>query len=281
MRKLIAELAYKGEVLCARLQGIAYDRPEKNGEYLVVRRLSGSIRHAIDIGANIGDWTAEVRRATGNGASVVCVEADAGNAAALRARFDGQTGVRVIEAAATDRPGTVTFVKGEGAGSGVGYVDRETERAGSLAVRSPLDARVRVRALTLEAIVAELGDPEIDLVKCDVEGEEMAVLAGADRLFARSRIGIMQVEYNATWQRAGRSLRELFAFADGHGYRLLRATPLGCVHLPTYGQGLEDYRLSNVLLARNDRLPALAPFGPTGRARVEHVRSHRLPERMP
>jgi hypothetical protein len=102
----------------------------------------------------------------------------------------------------------------------------------------------------------------------------MAVLAGADQLFQRSRIGVMQVEYNVTWHRAGRSLRELFAFAKDHRYRLLLATPLGFADLPSYGLGIEDYRLRNIVLAREDRAPWLSAFGPAGRARVEHIRAH-------
>jgi hypothetical protein len=101
----------------------------------------------------------------------------------------------------------------------------------------------------------------------------MAVLAGADRLFRRSRIGVMQVEYNGTWYRAGRSLRELFAFAKDHRYWFLLATPLGLAHLPSYGLGLEDYRMRNIVLAREDRVPLRPAFGPAGRARVEHIRA--------
>lgn len=262
MRRLLSELAYRGEILCSRLQGIAYDRPSRNGEYLLVRRLTQSIRHAIDIGANVGDWTGEVLRATHNGARILCLEPDPRNATTLRSRFDGHGAVRVLEAAASDQVGCVTFVSGDDAGSGAGYVDRQSTCAAV------------VQAVTLDSVVAELGDPEIDLVKCDVEGEEMAVLAGADQLFQRSRIGVMQVEYNITWHRAGRSLRELFAFAERHRYLLLLATPLGFAHLPSYGQGIEDYRMRNIVLAREDRVPWLSAFGPTGRARVEHARAH-------
>jgi FkbM family methyltransferase len=261
MRRLLSELAYRGEVLCSRLQGIAYQQPERNGEHLLVRRLAPGIRHAIDIGANVGDWTAAVLRATHDRAGVTCLEPDPRNAVILRSRFDGQTGVRVLEAAVSDRTGEVTFVPGEGAGNGLGFLSRESKSA------------MAVRTIPLEAVVADLGDPEIDLVKCDVEGEEMAILAGASQLFRRSRIGVMQVEYNGTWLRAGRSMRELFAFAGDHRYRLLLATPLGFAHLPSYGLGLEDYRMRNIVLAREDRVSWLAAFGPAGRARVEHARA--------
>src|SRR5206468_1983978 len=124
MRKLLSELAYRGEVLCSRLQGIAYDRPARNGEHLLVQRLAPGIRHAIDIGANVGDWTAAVLRATHDRAEVLCLEPDPRNAAVLRSRFEGQEFVRVLEAAVSDRAGDVTFVAGESTGSGVGYVNR-------------------------------------------------------------------------------------------------------------------------------------------------------------
>jgi FkbM family methyltransferase len=261
MRRLLSELSYKGEVLFSRLQGIAYDHPARNGEHLLVRRLAPYIRHVIDIGANVGDWTAAVLRATHERAEITCLEPDPRNAAVLRSRFLGQRTVQVLEAAVSDRAGDVAFIAGEGACSGVGYLNRASTCADV------------VKALTLETIVADLGDPEIDLVKCDVEGEEMAVLAGADQLFNRSRIGVMQVEYNVTWHRSGRSLCDLFAFAKKHRYRVLLVTPLGLAHLPSYGLGIEDYRLRNIVLAREDRVHRLSAFGPVGRARVEHARA--------
>jgi FkbM family methyltransferase len=267
MRRLLSDLAYKGEVFFSRIQGIAYDSPARNGEYLLVRRLAPGIRHAIDIGANIGDWTASVLRTANNLTAIVCLEPDPRNAASLRARFGGQRAVRVIEAAVSDRPGDVSFIAEAGVNSGAGYVDRGSTSA------------LQVPAFTLDAIVANLGDPEIDLVKCDVEGEDMAVLNGAGSLFQRSRIGVMQVEYNTTWHRAGRSLRELFTFATDHRYRLLLATPLGFTHLPSYGLGIEDYRLRNIVLVREDRVSTLSAFGAAGRARVEHIRASRETKR--
>jgi len=259
MRKLLSELAYRGEVFFSRVQGIAYDRPARNGEHLLVRRIAPCVRYAIDVGANIGDWTAALLRATKDLAQITCIEPDPLNAALLGSRFREQSVVRVLEAAVSDRAGDVTFVSGEGKNSGGGYVERGCTHA------------MVVRAVTLEAVVSDLGDPEVDLVKCDVEGEEMAVLTGAGQLFQRSRIGVMQVEYNVTWHRAGRSLRELFEFARDHRYHLLLATPLGFAYLPSYGLGIEDYRMRNIILAREDRVPWLSAFGPVGRARVEHV----------
>jgi FkbM family methyltransferase len=261
VRRLISDIAYRGEVLCSRLQGIAYDCPARNGEYLLVRRLSDTLRHAIDIGANVGDWTAEVLRATSGRARVVCVEPDPDNARTLRARFGARTNVHVFEAAVAERAGISRFVTGDGADSGVGYVD--IGGAGS----------IEVPARTLHDIVTDLGDPDVDLVKCDVEGAEMSVLTGAEPLFRRSRIAVMQVEYNATWQRSGRYLRELFEFAADHGYAVLLASPMGFARLPAYGTGLEDFRLRNDVLARQDCVHQLSPHGPSGRGRVEFQRA--------
>jgi len=264
MRSFLSELAYKGEVICSRIQGIAYERPAWNGEYRLVRRVARSLKLVIDIGANVGDWTAEVLRATRQRALVIAIEPDSANAEGLRARFGRQQRVRVIEAAVTSLEGEVTFVAGGKPGSGNGYVETSVDS-------SPGSSLVAAR--TLQGIVSELGDPEVDLVKCDVEGAELDVLAGCANLFERSRISLMQVEYNATWLRAGRSLKDLFGFAGKYGYELLLATPLGFAKLPTYGVGLEDYRLRNIVLARPDAVELLRPYGPAGRARVEHQRT--------
>jgi hypothetical protein len=131
------------------------------------------------------------------------------------------------------------------------------------------DEAVEVETITLDEIAEEYAEADINFVKVDIEGAEMALLRGARGLFERRRIGVMQLEYNATWLAFGARLGDLFAFAEGNGYEVMIATPLGPARAPAYGIGLEDFRLRNVILARPDFVELIEPFGPAGRARVE------------
>lgn len=262
LRTKLLELAYRGEVLFSRLQGIAFDHPRRNGEYLLIRSVRSVIETAVDIGANKGDWSAEVLSSAPRVKRVICAEPDAGNAALLRKRFAGEARVSVCELAVSESVGMGNFVQGGGAGSGIGYLNSSDNEAGA-----------QVRTTALDELARSQGLERLDLVKCDVEGEEIAVLQGAEPLFRSQAIGCMQVEYNSTWLRTGSRMRDVFEFANDHGYELMCASPLGFIRYSAYGEGLEDLRLRNLVLAREDFVRLLRPLPPTGRARVEWERS--------
>ena len=260
----LLDLAYYGEVFFSRIQGIAFDKPSRNGEYRLIRCLRDVVRSAVDGGANIGDWTARLIVETHGRARVACIEPDPRNAELIRQRFQEQTNVSVHQAAISNRVGTASFLVGEHAGCGSGHVVNSSDE-GSLAVPT----------LTLDALSHEYGDVAFDLVKLDIEGAEMSALLGAEKLFRSSSIGTIQIEYNSTWLLAGRQLKGLFEFAADHKYTLLVATPFGFTHYPRYGEGLEDYRMRNFVLARADHLPLLKLIGVSGRAKVEALRAIR------
>ncbi|MDG4765706.1 FkbM family methyltransferase [Solwaraspora sp. WMMD406] len=129
----------------------------------------------FDIGAHVGDRIGSFRRL---GARVVAVEPQPLCAQAIRALYDGDPLVTVVEAACGDRPGTVemyvnsanptvstasaTFVAAaDGAG---GWEDQVW------------DGRIDVPSTTLDQLIADHGRPAF--TKIDVEGFEAAVLAG-------------------------------------------------------------------------------------------------------
>lgn len=261
LRSRLLDFAYRGEVFFSRVQGIAYGDPRRNGEYRLVRRLAPCLRGTWDVGANVGDWTAEVLRATDGRARVHCLEPAPGNAELLRRRFAGQPNVTVHERAASSAPGRLAFHSSGVAASGDGYLD--SNGSGDLTVD----------VTSLDALAAEHPGAHFDLVKVDVEGEEMRVLLGARGLFRERRIGSLQLEYNNTWLRTGFRLRDVHEFAASHGYTLLCAGPLAFMRLDGYGEGLEDYRYRNLILAREDHLRRLGVVPPAGRARVELLRN--------
>lgn len=191
----LLNLAYKGEVSFSRLQGIEFDRQSRNGEFRLVHALRHCIKIAIDIGANIGDWTECVLRETGGSASVTCVEPDPDNAEYLRARFRTRQNVTVREGAIGASEGMAAFERVGGKHSGAGHLAAGISTGNSNTIQVPV--------VTLTSLYAEFHLSSIDLVKCDIEGFEMEALAGAKALFERQAIGTMQVEYNSTWLRSG------------------------------------------------------------------------------
>jgi FkbM family methyltransferase len=171
---------------------------------------------AIDCGANIGVHTVEwAKRMTGWG-SVIAFEpqervyyALAGNVA-LNNCFNA----RAIHAAVSDKNGTMNIpVLDHQNPASFGSLEiKKRERSEAIGQRVDYSERrtVEVKCVTLDS----LGLDRIDIVKIDVEGMELDVLAGGQESIARSR-PIMLIESTKTDQ------SKLRAALAGHGYAVL------------------------------------------------------------
>lgn len=125
----------------------------------------------VDVGANIGWFTAVAARRVGDAGGVIAVEASPSMAEALRGTVERNAlngRVRISECAAAAEPGTLTIYAGPAHNRGLG-----TTVAGR-----GLIAEREVPARPLPEIVGEEDMDRVRLIKIDVEGGEPAVLAG-------------------------------------------------------------------------------------------------------
>lgn len=126
---------------------------------VAVRRFTKPGGVFYDLGANAGFYTLLAAKL---GARVVAVEPLPRNLAYLRRHLglNHCSGVEIFEGVVLDRAGSVHVVA---AGPATAYVG---------------DTGVPVRATTLDEMVGSLGYPTPTVIKCDVEGAELRVLAG-------------------------------------------------------------------------------------------------------
>lgn len=147
---------------------------------------------AMDVGANVGLWTAFCATA---GAHVTSYEADPITFAVLSEMLKrtNLTNVCAINAAVWTYAGECLF-RGDERGTGGrlrnGAVQVEGKNAGQTSL-SP----ITVPCLTLEQAV---GDKEWDAVKIDVEGAELEILMNVP-IATLERIRYMQVELHHAW----------------------------------------------------------------------------------
>jgi FkbM family methyltransferase len=170
-----------------------------------------------DLGANVGFFTLLAARRAGPSGRVVAFEPDPQNAARLRAhaaRNGLEAIVEVIEAAVWSQPGTVLFQRDR-------LCDSPDRGCGCVVAYPAAGAEVVVvPAVSLDACLGRGRLP--DVIKCDVEGAEAEVLAGAGRLLAIQRPVLIIKCHSAESRERVRA--QLAAF----GYRW---RPLGERHL--------------------------------------------------
>lgn len=136
---------------------------------------------AVDVGANLGYATCLMARLVGTGGRVWSFEPNP----ALHARLTGNISanghmprVTLSFAAASDHSGTASLIIPEW--------NAQNEGLSHLAdVGDAGTEGVEVALVTLDDVIDA---PSIDLLKIDVEGHELSVLRGADRLLSQGRV---------------------------------------------------------------------------------------------
>jgi FkbM family methyltransferase len=163
----------------------------------------------FDVGANIGFHTVVVGRRR-SGCRIIALEPGPDAAAVLRTNVErnGLVDVVIEERALSEAASDLPF-----------YEDLATGRTSSLEPEawhpdgpSSLAARL-LTTTTLDAVAAQHGQPTV--VKCDVEGHELKVLAGAAGTLAAGAAWVVEVT-----AATGADVADLFA---RHGYACLDA----------------------------------------------------------
>lgn len=167
----------------------------------------------VDVGANIGFFSLKFARWVGPAGRVIAIEPEGVNARTLRRRVERarlQDVVTVVEAAASDAPGSVSFVRNP-----LHPGDHHIGPGGA-----PL------RAVTLDELTG--GEAHrVSLVKVDVQGAEMMVLAGASRILADQRPALFLEIDDEGLAEFGSSARDLLAKLTALGYTGHRLTRRG------------------------------------------------------
>ena len=244
--------------------------PTVNGEYLLqgawakacaartrsVERTHDETLQIVDVGANVGAWSAhlidDLARADIDAYRIWAFEpapAQRAKLAALcRAAIEaGRLTVDPRGLAAT--PGRASFeIVSDTAGANA-LVSPGTEGASGQAVE--------IDVATLDTACAERGITHLHLVKVDTEGNDFNVILGAQGLFDREAIDILQFEYNWRWVAFGRLLHDVFSFLKGRPYRLGRLGPDGIELYDEWHPELERFIETNYVIAHRDALDSL------------------------
>ena len=166
----------------------------------------------IDGGAHIGLYSVLAHRAMEGKGRVIAVEPNEHTAEHLQANLEenGVEQARIVRAALWKTAGSV------------GFVDDEKEgRTAYARVALDGEARVKVRAVTLDKLIEESGSGEVAFVKIDVEGAEPEALAGLKDAASKRVAPLLMVEMaEHNLLRRGSTTRKLAAQIESMGYAL-------------------------------------------------------------
>lgn len=168
----------------------------------------------LDIGAHYGLFSFAALHYGGPAARVVAVEASGSAVRILRlhARLNGVLDrLKAVHAAATAHSGWQVMLPVGVIANGY-YIEPDREH--------PASDLVRVRAVTVDGLVGELGETPTHL-KIDVEGTEGDVLRGAHRTLAGDQPPRVFLElHNVACRRAGRDPADCLLQLAQMGYRI-------------------------------------------------------------
>jgi len=188
---------------------------EEAGETHFMRHFVRSGDSTIDVGANVGWYTTLLAEAVGPSGFVSALEPNPAAYRLLTLTTRRYPQVVTIAAAAGDREGEEEL-----------HIPRDAGMA-SLAAHPDARKRVRCRKVTLDSIWTEAGSPAVTLLKCDAEGAERDILAGATQCLSAKLPPVLLLELGPlSWELWGYRPEELVQWLHARfpgtycGYRL-------------------------------------------------------------
>jgi FkbM family methyltransferase len=221
-----------------------------DADKLLLKLIGPTIRTFVDVGANIGNWTASLLSFAPSARLGVLVEPGVVAHSKLLDRFRAEPRVRLSSVALAERDGFISFFEQPGGGELSTAV--ESHRPAGAVPR-------RVQALALDTLLAQQSLDEVDIVKIDAEGLDLEILKGASDGLRRRAFRWVQFEYNEHWRSQGATLACAVQLLRANGYETMLLDRSG-LHLAKLRRYKEYFIYSNYLACRTEDLPILEPM---------------------
>ncbi|WP_454801787.1 FkbM family methyltransferase [Mucilaginibacter phyllosphaerae] len=238
---MIYRIISKVERICAELQGKGWGANTIKQEVKVLNKLLKNPALAIDIGANVGDYSIALQNAFRN-IEIHLFEPSKVNYQKLLNRFNDKK-VIINPLAVSNTNGVANL-----------YSNVPGSALASLTKREYLNFEniEEVKTITFEHYwKQELFMKDIDLIKIDVEGHELDVLEGLGKAIFRTKI--IQFEFGACNIDTGTYFRNFWQFFKEHNFEIYRITPLGLQHIAFYNAFDDFFHTTNFICVNSNK----------------------------
>ncbi|HEY3488864.1 MAG TPA: FkbM family methyltransferase [Candidatus Deferrimicrobiaceae bacterium] len=251
-----------GRGLYMQARGDVANNIRSNGELMVQRSVLGGWRTraaaaerlvVFDVGANVGDWSAclrdEIRDPRERSLLLLHLfEPVPHTFERLRGRLaNSGAGIdlRFNPLALSSAEGAEKmYVRGFDGSNSIHPDTNEGETQS-----------IDISRVTATRFCADHGIGRIHLLKCDTEGHDMEVVAGALPLLRTGAIRVLQFEYNYRWIFSRHYLKDVFDAVEGLPYRIGRIHPDHVDLYSCWHPEMERFFEANYLIVHDSALP--------------------------
>jgi FkbM family methyltransferase len=253
------QLAKHIEDIAQKIEGKGYGSATIQQENELVHKLLGREPNiAIDIGGNVGEYTAELRKRNPN-LEIHIFEPSATNIKKLNARFVNDKLIKILPLAVSDNNGSATLFS-DYAGSGLGSLTKRKLDHFNI----NFNVTEAINTIRFEDYwKANLNERAIDIVKMDIEGHELAALKGFGKAIFSTEV--IQFEFGGCNIDTRTYFQDFWYFFKEHGFALYRITPLAAESIRNYSESDEYFSTTNYIAVRERKTDSTAALIPAGR----------------
>ncbi len=241
--QILFKISKQIERISAYLQGKGYGTATIREEVNLVQLILGtSPQLAVDIGGNIGEYTAELRKKNPN-CEIHTFEPSATNIEKLKARFIDDKKIKLIPYAVSNISGSATLFSNE-LGSGLASLTKRKLDHFNI----DFNFTESINTLRFEDYWTEqLNQQTIDIVKIDIEGHELTALDGFGK--ALQATTVFQFEFGGCNIDSRTYFQDFWYFFKENDFEIYRITPIGLEQIKKYSESDEFFSTTNYIAA--------------------------------
>jgi FkbM family methyltransferase len=238
------KLINRFERIAAYAQGKGYGAATVEQEARLLQSLlQTQPKLAIDIGGNVGNYTAELRKRNPL-LEIHTFEPSVINIEKLTARFKNDNLIRLVPLALSDEAGSATLFSNE-PGSGLASLTRRKLEHFNIA----FDTTETINTVRFEDYwKTTLQSRQLDMVKIDIEGHELTALKGFGSALHVAKV--IQFEFGGCNIDTRTYFQDFWYFFKERNFDIYRITPLGAEKITRYKESDEYFTTTNYIAAK-------------------------------